>query len=281
MKLNLFVVAAVAGAAYSTPMERREFNTSGGDGPYGPGQLFTETSLPQHTIYMPSKPGNASLPVLVWGNGGCSAEGDSNSELLNQIASYGYLAIASGSPGQQGNTTSQQMTESITWAVANAGKGAYANVDATKIMAAGFSCGGIQAYDQIWDSRVATIGIFSSGLLTNTTAASSFNKPILYCLGGTTDIAYENGERDFDNLPANTPSWKGNLDVGHGGTLYDVNGGLFGKAGLNWIQWVFRDDAAGKAYLQSGYTADGWQVETHALDQLKPSAKGNGTRRFS
>jgi dienelactone hydrolase len=84
------------------------------------------------------------------------------------------------------------MTASIDWAVKNAGQGAYANVDATKIMAAGFSCGGVEAMAQSWDSRVKSIGIFSSGLLTNYTAAQTFTKPILYCLGGSSDIAYAN-----------------------------------------------------------------------------------------
>jgi predicted esterase len=148
--------------------------------------------LQQHTIYMPSNPGDASLPVFVWGNGGCGADGLANVQLLQQIASYGYLAISSGGPGQQGGTTAQMMTDSINWAVQNAGQGAYANVDASKIMAAGFSCGGVEAYAQIWDSRVATIGIFSSGLLENQTAATHFDKPILYALGGTGDIAYAN-----------------------------------------------------------------------------------------
>lgn len=87
------------------------------------------------------------------------------------------------------------MTKSIDWAIENAGKGIYKNVDASKIMAAGFSCGGVEAYAQIWDSRVSTIGIFSSGLLDNTTAASSFRKPILYVLGGSGDIAYTNVRR--------------------------------------------------------------------------------------
>ena len=141
---------------------------------------------------MPSKAGDTKLPVLVWGNGACSADGRSNQQLLQQIASHGYLAISSGGPGQQGSTTAKMMTDSIDWAVANAGKGAYANVDASKIMAAGFSCGGVEAYAQIWDSRVSTVGIFSSGLLDNQTAATHFNKPILYVLGGQSDIAYAN-----------------------------------------------------------------------------------------
>jgi dienelactone hydrolase len=140
-----------------------------------------------------------TLPVLVWGNGGCGADGLANVQLLQQIASYGYLAISSGGPGQQGGTTAQMMTDSIDWAVANAGQGAYANVDATKIAAAGFSCGGVEAYAQIWDSRVSTVGIFSSGLLENQTAASDFHKPILYALGGTGDIAYANVSKDLQS----------------------------------------------------------------------------------
>jgi len=84
------------------------------------------------------------------------------------------------------------MAESIDFATKVAGTGKYANVDATKIMAAGFSCGGVEAMAQSWDPRVKTIGIFSSGLLTNYTAASTFTKPILYVIGGSGDVAYAN-----------------------------------------------------------------------------------------
>jgi hypothetical protein len=154
--------------------------------------------------------GTTKLPVLVWGNGGCSGDGTSNRNLLENIASYGYLAIASGAPKGTKGTTAAMMKASIDWAVANAGKGAYANVDASKIMAAGFSCGGVEANAQIWDPRVATIGIFSSGLLTNTTAASTFKKPILYVIGGSSDVAYQNvscaAPHSADSSRALTPS---------------------------------------------------------------------------
>ncbi|KAH7094510.1 Alpha/Beta hydrolase protein [Paraphoma chrysanthemicola] len=268
MKLTTIAVFNLAGAIHALPYEPRQ--SGSGDGSYGPGTYKTDSTLPSHTIYLPSKPGNTTLPVFIWGNGGCSADGTSNIQLLQQIASYGYLAIASGGPKQSGSTTAKTMTDSIDWVVSNAGKGAYTNVDSKKIMVAGFSCGGIEAYAQSWDSRVASVGIFSSGLLTNYSAAGTFTKPILYVLGGTSDIAYANGERDFKALPANTPAWKGNLNVGHGGTLNDANGGKFGKAGLNWLEWIFRNDAQAKAYFTSGYTTDGWQVETRALDKLKP-----------
>jgi hypothetical protein len=186
------------------------------------------------------------------------------------------------------------MTASIDFAVKVAGTGRYANVDATKIMAAGFSCGGVEAMAMSWDPRVKTIGIFSSGLLTNYTAASTFTKPIVYIIGGSSDVAYQDvsaspyrrlsafiqignnpfdtqAERDFKALPAGTPAWKGNLPLGHGGDLNQANGGKFGRAGIAWMEFLFRGNQTAKNYfLGDGYKVDGWDVQTHAMDQLKP-----------
>jgi len=79
------------------------------------------------------------------------------------------------------------------------------------------------------------------------------------------------GERDFKSLPDDTPSWKGNIPVGHGGTLNDANGGKFGKVGLNWLDWYFRGSTTAKDYLiGGGAKTDGWTIETHALDKLQP-----------
>src|SRR5580700_10208402 len=59
-----------------------------------------DPSLPDHVIYRPadlSKLGKQKLGVLAWGNGGCSADGAGARLHLAEIASHGYLAIASGS----------------------------------------------------------------------------------------------------------------------------------------------------------------------------------------
>ncbi len=155
--------------------------------------VSTDSALANHAIYIPTvNTGTTKLPVLVWGEGGCSGDGSSNARFLNAVASHGYLVVASGEPGGRGSTTAAMMTASIDFAVKVAGTGRYVNVDATKIMAAGFSCGGVEAMAMSWDPRVKTIGIFSSGLLTNYTAASTFTKPIVYIIGGSGDIAYQN-----------------------------------------------------------------------------------------
>lgn len=162
-----------------------------------------DSSLSGHTLYKPVKADNTKIPVMLWGNGGCSADATGQAPFLQQLASYGVLVIASGTPKGSGSTNSGVMRASIDWITKQAGKGQYANVDASRIVAAGWSCGGVEAYDQIWDSRVMGIGIWSSGLLNNQTAAKDFKKPIFFFMGGSSDIAYANvsPEKNTTNIP--------------------------------------------------------------------------------
>src|SRR5580692_4856564 len=56
-------------------------------------------SLPNHVIYRPadlSRLKGEKLGVVAWGNGACSADGAGGRLHLAEIASHGYLAIASG-----------------------------------------------------------------------------------------------------------------------------------------------------------------------------------------
>lgn len=180
------------------------------------------------------------------------------------------LVIASGTPHNSGSTTAQLMTQSIDFITKNAGSGSFANVDASRITAAGWSCGGIEAYAQIWDSRVQNIGIWSSGLLTNYTAAQHFEKPVFFFLGGSSDIAYQNGERDYAAMPAGVPKYKGNLPVGHGGTYTQPNGGKFGVMGGHWVDWILRGNTSASDYMTgSGAKSDGWSVVYQNLDSIK------------
>ena len=60
--------------------------------------------------------------------------------------------------------------------------------------------------------------------------------PVAYFNGGTSDIAYENGKRDYQNINR-VPVYFANLPVGHGGTYNDDNGGEFAKVGVAWLNW--------------------------------------------
>lgn len=150
-----------------------------------------------HTIYKPVNMGAFdAMPVMVWGNGACSDDSLSHQNFLLEIASYGIIVVVSGVPnGAGGGTSAQTMTASIDWAVNNAGQGDWANMDASRIAAAGMSCGGVEAYDNSLDSRVTAVGIFNSGQYDESGTNANvppIDKPIFFFLGGQEDIAYGN-----------------------------------------------------------------------------------------
>ena len=56
-------------------------------------------ALPKHVVYRPADLaalGDQKLGVVAWGNGGCSNDGASSRFHLLELASHGYLVIASG-----------------------------------------------------------------------------------------------------------------------------------------------------------------------------------------
>lgn len=120
------------------------------------------------------------------------------------------------------------LIESFDWIIKNAASGEYAGkIDPKKIVVAGQSCGGLEAVEVSNDPRIIATGIFNSGLLNPTRDAAflrRLTKPIFYFAGGPDDIAYENAERDYKNLPNGLPAWKGQLNVGHFATWRDANG---------------------------------------------------------
>lgn len=154
------------------------------------------SALPRHTIYRPDNtPAGAKFPVMVWGNGGCGANGLAFQAFLTHVASQGIFVIANGAPNGSGQTTSAMLKEALDWIEKQAGTGEYSHVDISRVAAAGQSCGGLEAYDLAQDARVDTIGIFNSGYLDVNAGASAvpkITKPIFYFIGGSSDIAYAN-----------------------------------------------------------------------------------------
>ncbi|KAF2734662.1 beta xylanase, partial [Polyplosphaeria fusca] len=237
----------------------------------------TDSGLPNHTIYKPKNLAavNGTMPLLVWGNGACSADGLSHQNFNIEIASYGIIVIASGSPKQSGSTTSRHMTDAIDYVQKQAGKGDYSKINMTKIAAAGMSCGGVEAYEVIGDSRVKALGIFNSGQMSQdgtNKVVPGIKKPIFFFLGGSSDIAYNNGMRDFAAVSSGVPTWVGNYkNVGHGGTYGDVNGGTFGKAAQQYFRWILKGETSTANYFTgNGAKNDGWTTQAKSLDNLVP-----------
>jgi dienelactone hydrolase len=245
-------------------------------------------SLPNHVIYRPadlSKLGKEKLGVLAWGNGGCAADGAGARFHLSEIASHGYLAIASGTiqsgpgaPAQDANepppaaperganglpihipppaTKAELLTQAIDWAIAENQRPQspyYQRIDPRWIAVSGWSCGGLQALEVAADPRVRTVLIHNSGIfadgnpipgMTITKAAlDKLHSPIIYILGGPTDIAYGNGMDDFKRI-SSVPVFVANIDVGHGGTFLQDNGGAATSVAVSWLDWQLKGDAS-------------------------------------
>jgi hypothetical protein len=75
---------------------------------------------------------------------------------------------------------------------------------------------------------------------------------VLVIEGGTSDIAYENGKRDFSELSKlDIPIMFFSKNIGHGGDLGSSRGGDFTKINLAWLNWQLKGDetATGKGLL--------------------------------
>jgi dienelactone hydrolase len=225
-----------------------------------------DTGIKEGTIFRPMDLGGSEkYPIFVWGEGACSLNGLSNSAAMAEIASHGYFVVADGTPNGSGNRSmdsgnpasmGKPLLAYITWAIAENDKPCsayYQCLDTAKVAANGFSCGGLMAEGTAGDPRMTTWGINSSGLLSaNQNFTKTVHTPVLIVLGGPSDIAYENGERDYTNIAAlGVPIMLFSKDIGHGGDLFSTRGGDFTKIDLAWLNWQLKGDtgATGKGVL--------------------------------
>ena len=63
--------------------------------------------------------------------------------------------------------------------------------------------------------------------------------PVIYILGGETDIAYKNGMDDFHRID-HVPAIAVNYPVGHGGTYRKPHGGEFSIPAVAWLDWQLK-----------------------------------------
>jgi len=138
------------------------------------------------------------MPIIVWANGGCIFAGLRFAEFLQELASHGYFVIANGPVALSGPGSTTRVTDlkaSLDWVSQKKDGGRYGKLDTSKIVVAGQSCGGLEAYSASWkDERVKLTMIFNSGI-TNTSRTpllSDLKVPIAYFLGGPGDVAYKN-----------------------------------------------------------------------------------------
>lgn len=247
----------------SGPQPLSRIVEEGGTGPYK-AIMQEEPSLEAHTVFVPQdlsifneeKP----LPVLVWGNGACYNSPFEHYKFLNEIASHGYIVVATGyipmdDQRYEGpRSTTEQQIESIDWVIAqNADKKSpyYQKIDVKNIALAGMSCGGLQALYNCADSRIKTLMVCNSGLFSEPGDAmpgmpmppksklNEIHTSVMYMLGGESDIAYGNGMDDFHRIK-HVPACATNFPVGHGGTYAQPHGGEYSIVALAWLDWQLK-----------------------------------------
>lgn len=269
---KLFSILVLACVACSMNAQSQDVKSrlveDGGTGPFK-AIMKEEPSLAAHTVFAPQDLASfgkkQQLPVLVWGNGACTNSPWEHYKFLNEIASYGFLVLATGyipmdeQPYRGPMSTTEQQIESIDWAIAQNSDPTspyYQKIDTKNICISGMSCGGLQALFNCFDERVTSIMICNSGLFDTDGGAprmggmpsvpkdklKDIHCPIIYILGGETDIAYANGMDDFKRIE-HVPAIAVNLPVGHGGTYNQPNGGEFAIVARAWLDWQLKGNA--------------------------------------
>lgn len=250
--------------------------------------------LKEHTVFCPQDlsqfDAQHPLPVLVWGNGACANSPFEHMNFLNEIASHGYLVLATGIIPMDDEwykgpmSRSEQQIESIDWAIAqNADPESpfYQKIDVKNICVSGMSCGGLQTLFNCADPRIKSLMICNSGLFNQQNAAQAvggmpmppkeklneIHTPIIYILGGETDIAYGNGMDDFHRI-SHVPACAVNYPVGHGGTYREPHGGEFTVVALAWLDWQLKGDKQAEKLFKGKKPAllkrKDWTIEKNA-----------------
>jgi acetyl esterase/lipase len=142
-------------------------------GPYkviGPEPAFNS---PGHVVFRPADlsafPAKDTLPVMVWGNGGCAINSTRYGGFLSTIASHGFLVLATaakeGEKPRQSNA--DDLRAALNWVEAEAkrdGSPLKGKIATDRMAVMGQSCGGFLSVALGVDPRVDTIGVFNSGV---------------------------------------------------------------------------------------------------------------------
>ena len=281
--LSLALVALITLPGYADTLHRIRFE-DGGTGPYK-AEIVEDSALPGYSIVRPADLAGAAaiegpLPVVLFGNGGCTREFWGFENFLTHLASYGYVVITNGAwaesrprrAPQQGQPMDREAMlaafkqaeagnaadardylRALDWLQKEAGRSTseyYQAVDVFRTAAMGQSCGGLQALilGTAGDPRIKTTVPLNSGVTSPGDGLSGMiskedlaklEHPTCYLIGGRLDDAFKNAADDFKRI-AHVPVVIANLEVGHGGTYREANGGSFGDMALLWLDWQLK-----------------------------------------
>ena len=240
-----------------------------------------------HPANLDAFPARDTLPVLVWGNGGCAIDTTRYGGFLSTIASHGFLVL--GTAAQEGagrrQATADDLRAGIDWASAeNARDGSplRGKVDTNQVAVMGQSCGGFLSLSLGADPRVDTIGMFNSGVqppnpnapagrFPTTDAIKDLHGPVLLINGAERDFLTPASHATYEAI-THVPAFYGAREnAGHTATVFHPGGGEYANVAANWLRWTFKKNAdAAKMFVGddcSLCTLPTWDVESKGFGE--------------
>jgi dienelactone hydrolase len=280
----IWLFCLLSSAAFAQVIDSKTID----DGSSGPHKAIgaKEAALPDYVVYRPKDIKAASkaegrLPVIVFGNGGCSNTSITHERVLSEIASHGYVIIAIGALAKEpipkpASTPSSMLIDAADWIVTQSRdkKSEYYNrVDVGKMAAMGQSCGGAQALYAAADARIKTSVIFNAGMGNMAMAGADqaslkkLHGPVVYIIGGPSDIAYANAQLDYERIDQVPVAFADLGNGGHMGTFGDKFGGSFAQIALDWLDWQLKGKTTKAALFRQNELAayPGWTVKAKNL----------------
>jgi dienelactone hydrolase len=259
----------------------------------GPYQVTSETAFGSagYRVFRPAAldtfPQKDTLPVMVWGNGGCAIDSTRYSGFLTTIASHGFLVLGTipqeGAPRRQ--ATADDLRAAIDWAGkenARTDSPLKGKIAMDKVAVMGQSCGGFLSIVLGADPRVKTIGVFNSGVRSaapggpsspqpSSDALPKLHGPVLLINGGEPDFMMATSAATFDMIDHLPAFYGARHNAGHTATVFHPGGGEFANVASNWLLWTFKGDKkAGSMFVGKNCslcTNSNWDVRSKGIKE--------------
>ena len=209
-----------------------------------------------HVVYRPTDltpfPSKDTLPLIVWGNGGCAINSNRYAGFLTTIASHGFVVMATAAQPGVTRATADHLRAAIAWAEAEntrAGSPLNGKIALDRISVMGQSCGGFMR------SNSAPIRAWTPSASSTPArrASGGYGReaqgPVLLINGHERDFLMASSEATF-NAIQNLPSFYGaRKGAGHTATVDHPGGGEWANVASSWARWQLKGNKeAGKMF---------------------------------